>query len=87
MKKSLILASASFSRLEPETCCGLGFFVKTMKERDQVLNYLKITDGLTGLAGQFSGKASNVVRNAVFLKHRVMMLLSRYFIENIFCRN
>lgn len=86
-KKGLILASVSFSRLEPETCCSLGFFVKTMKEKDQVLIYLNVRDGLTGLAGQCSDKASNVVRNVAFLKHRVMILLSRYFIENRFCRN
>lgn len=71
-KKGLILASVCFSRLEPETCCSLGFFVKTMKEQDQVL-ILNVRDGSTGLAGQCSDKASNVVRNVAFLKHRVMI--------------
>lgn len=85
-KRGLILASASYSTLEPETCCSLGFFVKTMKEWDKVLNDLKVREGLTGLAGQFSDKASNA-KNVVFLKHHVMMLLGRYFCKNIFCRN
>jgi len=53
--------------------------VKTRKEWDQVLNYLEVRDGLTRLAGQFSDKASHVLRNVVFLKHHVMMLLCRYF--------
>lgn len=86
-KKGLILASTFFSRHEPEACCSSGFFVKMMKEWDQELNYLKVRDGLAGLAGQFSDKPLNVVRNMVFLKHHVMMLLSSYLIENIFCRN
>lgn len=37
------------------------------------------------LAGQVSDKVSNVVRNMVFLKGHILMLLSKYFIENIFC--
>lgn len=86
MKKGLILASESFSKFEPETCSNLGFFVKIVKEWDKVLNYLQIRDGSTGLTGQFSDEASNTVRNVVFLKPHGMMLLSRYLIENVFCR-
>lgn len=86
MKKGLILDSASFSKFAPETCYNSGFFVKTLKEWDRVLNYLQIKNGLTGLACLLSDEASNTVRNVVFLKPHGMMLLSKYLIENVFCR-
>lgn len=55
--------------------------MKTVKEWDKVLNYSEVGNGLTVVAGQFSDKVSNIVRNMVFLKGHILMLLSRYFTE------